>query len=604
MKKILLALVSSLGVLLGSWSLAFATSTFIVQQGGTSWSNIQAHTVILGNGANALSTTSPSTSGFVLTSNGVNADPTFQSAASGSGTVSTSTIPIVGQLSYWTSNGYPSLLGSVATSSATLGLGLTGSLTGIGASNSLSIATSSLFNSASDWAGTWQTHQPAYFQVAGNYAPFPFTPLTNYGVNTSATTTPLWAQNGLMASSTSYWGTTGQGSLNSNGTLTVGGTQGQATSTFSTSIRVGTGFVGYPEYSFNSDPNTGIDSSAPDVMSFLNAGLNTMTLTSANRVGIGMTAPSTLLEVNGTASTSALVISSLTGLLKANGTSAVTVGANGTDYTLLTAQTCGAGSFISALTAAGGSTCTAGGAGTVTSVGTGTGLTGGTITTTGTISFAPIAANSLWVNGTSASAVPTVMATSSLFKMTGTGGIMVNSVSPTLTGTAIFTSATSTTLGVSGELNFPHSAIVPTLFAGDAYINTNSTASSSIAFANGGTHNLFAVHSFSITIASSTLAYMGAYGATGTTTVVIANPIHSSIIHSIYCQSDVGTAWVGFTFGTGTETTEVQCTTTGAGVALTTNNTGTGRLPVKLNVGHNATAPNYFTITADIEDQN
>jgi len=50
-----------------------------------------------------------------------------------------------------------------------------------------------------------------------------------------------------------------------------------------------------------------------------------------------------------------------------------------------------------------------GGTGTVMQVNTGTGLTGGPITTTGTISFAAIAANSLWANNTGASAVPTVI---------------------------------------------------------------------------------------------------------------------------------------------------------------------------------------------------
>jgi len=49
-----------------------------------------------------------------------------------------------------------------------------------------------------------------------------------------------------------------------------------------------------------------------------------------------------------------------------------------------------------------------GGSGTVTSVGSGTGLTGGPITSAGTLSFAPIAANSLWANTTGSSAVPTV----------------------------------------------------------------------------------------------------------------------------------------------------------------------------------------------------
>ncbi len=67
--------------------------------------------------------------------------------------------------------------------------------------------------------------------------------------------------------------------------------------------------------------------------------------------------------------TSAPIISALgTGLLKGNGSSALTVASNGTDYTLTSAQTCSAGSFVSALTAAGGSTCTAGNTGTVTAV--------------------------------------------------------------------------------------------------------------------------------------------------------------------------------------------------------------------------------------------
>lgn len=48
------------------------------------------------------------------------------------------------------------------------------------------------------------------------------------------------------------------------------------------------------------------------------------------------------------------------------------------------------------------------GTGSVTSVGTGTGLIGGPITSSGTISFAPIAANSLWANTTGGTAVPTV----------------------------------------------------------------------------------------------------------------------------------------------------------------------------------------------------
>lgn len=57
-----------------------------------------------------------------------------------------------------------------------------------------------------------------------------------------------------------------------------------------------------------------------------------------------------------------------------------------------------------------------GSSGTVTQVSTGTGLTGGPITSTGTISFASIAANSLWANNTGSAAVPTVIPTSTFLK--------------------------------------------------------------------------------------------------------------------------------------------------------------------------------------------
>lgn len=70
--------------------------------------------------------------------------------------------------------------------------------------------------------------------------------------------------------------------------------------------------------------------------------------------------------------TNAPIFSSLTGLLKGNGSSAITVGANGTDYTLITANTCGAGQHVSAITAAGAISCSAD---------TGSGGSSGTIST-------------------------------------------------------------------------------------------------------------------------------------------------------------------------------------------------------------------------------
>lgn len=75
-------------------------------------------------------------------------------------------------------------------------------------------------------------------------------------------------------------------------------------------------------------------------------------------------ASSTLLANNNTFSgtnifSSAPIFSSLTGVLKGNGASALTVAANGTDFTLITANTCSAGNHVSAITAAGAITCSA-----------------------------------------------------------------------------------------------------------------------------------------------------------------------------------------------------------------------------------------------------
>lgn len=89
------------------------------------------------------------------------------------------------------------------------------------------------------------------------------------------------------------------------------------------------------------------------------------------------------------------------------------------------------------------------GMGTVLEVDTGTGLTGGPITTTGTISFASIAANSLWVNNTGAPAVPTETALAALTKVDDTNVTMTLGGTP---ATALI-NAVSLTLGWTGQLS-------------------------------------------------------------------------------------------------------------------------------------------------------
>lgn len=67
-------------------------------------------------------------------------------------------------------------------------------------------------------------------------ASFPFTPTTNYAINTSATSTPIWARLGLMASSTSYFdqlqiGSTTSGTMSTSTNFGNWVTTGNASST-------------------------------------------------------------------------------------------------------------------------------------------------------------------------------------------------------------------------------------------------------------------------------------------------------------------------------------------------------------------------------------
>lgn len=63
---------------------ASVTGILPVSNGGTGANTLTAHNVIVGNGTNAVTLISPSTSGFVLTSNGTGSDPTFQASGGGS----------------------------------------------------------------------------------------------------------------------------------------------------------------------------------------------------------------------------------------------------------------------------------------------------------------------------------------------------------------------------------------------------------------------------------------------------------------------------------------------------------------------------------------
>jgi hypothetical protein len=59
------------------------TAALTVPNGGTGLAALTAHDVLVGNGTGTVTLISPSTAGFVLTSNGTSADPTFQASSGG-----------------------------------------------------------------------------------------------------------------------------------------------------------------------------------------------------------------------------------------------------------------------------------------------------------------------------------------------------------------------------------------------------------------------------------------------------------------------------------------------------------------------------------------
>lgn len=205
-------------------------------------------------------------------------------------------------------------------------------------------------------------------------------------------------------------------------------------------------------------------------------------------IGIGTTTPGSMLSIAGSAggTTSLFMLSTSTAgfatttayKIDSNGNQFITGGAD------LTVSHWGvpAGSFAAfdpngKLIA---TTTPSGGSGTVTSIATNNGLTGGTITTTGTIGLAAIAANSVLGNITGASAVPTAIATSSLFLNASgsTSGLL------TSTDWTTFNGKQNLLLGTTGQL---------------AYFSGTNTAV--------GTSTLFITPSATIGIATTTTTY-------------------------------------------------------------------------------------------------
>lgn len=175
----------------------------------------------------------------------------------------------------------------------------------------------------------------------------------------------------------------------------------------------------------------------------------------------------------------------------------------------------------------------------------------------------------------------------------------------------VWTATTTFAGGLTATNATSTNATSTVFYAGVSTIATTETASNFNATSTTGTTatstfqgvtvngQLTAAISRGATLASSTLAYIGGYGAAGTTTVDLMNPLNTSTMIDYYCKTDIGTVYIDFGNGTAT-TTAQQCTSSGTNVTLSSNNVWSARQNVWVQVGDEATNPNVVNITTDI----
>lgn len=409
-KKVGAAAVAVLGIFLGSFGLAYATSTFIVQQGGTGATSFTSSNLLYGAGTSpiqSVATTSVSCSGATscTTFTAIGGSPITISSTASSGNVSTSTHETAGGVAYWTSNSAtPALLGEIATTSLSNGTGIsfTGTAGALLGGSNLTITNSS--------------------PLSGLSASFPFSfsnpTLTWLGLSTSSpgitSGQPIYATGvntiASVASSTFLTSIGGQAAGNYITALTGDGTAsgpGSAALTLAT-VNSNVGSFTNANITVNAKGLITAASSGSSSTGYWATGSNNIWNINSANVGIGTTTPSALLTLMASStlptenlltladSTGAPVftVATSSSSLLGVGTSSPwrTLGVTGTvGFDGLTA---GAGAGALCLSSnkevvySSAAPCTGSGAGTVTSIATTYPVQGGAITTTGTISLA------------------------------------------------------------------------------------------------------------------------------------------------------------------------------------------------------------------------
>lgn len=336
--------------------------------------------------------------------------------AATAGLVTTTAGPCGTVTSIATNNG---LTGGTITTSGTIGLaavtqGYMGNNTAASAvPTSLSTSTQ-LFNPGSTAGQVLTWNGSGYFPTTPTAASTDFSFLTNYGVLTAATTSPIWARSGVFASSTSQFDqiNIGSSTLGTMSTSTNFGNwivKGNASSTNLVVSALGSAAVtnvcaGIQGLLTISGCNNGTVTSIAT-----NNGITGGTITTTGTIGLANINQG-YMGNNTPSATTPTSLSTSTQLFNPGGTAGQVLMWNGTGWFPFATTTFAAGTGISLATAGNAITITNSGVTSLTN-GTGVNCSG---TSPGSCSLAAITTGVL-ANTSAGSAIPTATATSSLY---------------------------------------------------------------------------------------------------------------------------------------------------------------------------------------------